>query len=71
MSTVVLEAVQWRNNPEKIKARRADATYGTRVSIKFNEKSITHIIVITMKRKSVGGVKMYLMYLMCLLRKKT
>ena len=35
---VVLGAVQWRNNPDKIKARRADATYGTRVSIRFNEK---------------------------------
>ena len=35
---VVLGAVQWRNNPDKIKARRADATYGTSVSIMFNEK---------------------------------
>ena len=34
---VVLGAVLWRKNPQKIKARRADATYGTAVTIPFDE----------------------------------
>ena len=34
---VVLGAVLWRKNPENIKARRIDATYGTVVSISFDE----------------------------------
>ena len=34
---VVQGAVLWRKNPQKIKARRADATYGTAVTIPFDE----------------------------------